>query len=98
MEWISLSPSLFPHLPIYVYMEYMYIYICVIHCNDLQAAVQLIQQWLLESEKSKYLGVAQVYEAVCLSSSSVYARIQKKWSPDIIKLTTKNCHHNDNYG
>lgn len=57
-------------LHIYMYME-IYIYIMGIYWNDLQAAVQLTQQWPGVNGKSKNLAVAQPQQAGYFSWSSV---------------------------
>lgn len=53
----------------------IYVYIKGIYWNDLQAAVQLMQQWLAVNRKSKNPVVAQSHKAGCLSWSSIYAGI-----------------------
>jgi hypothetical protein len=53
--------------------------------NDLQAAVQLIQQWAAVTGKPKNLVAAQSHKARCLSWSPVYDRIPKKQAPMPVK-------------
>jgi hypothetical protein len=56
----------------------IYVYIKGIYWNDLQAAVQLTQQWPGVNRKSKILIASQSHEAVCLSWSFVYVGVPKK--------------------
>ena len=51
-----------------------------IYCDDLHSVVQLTQQWSAVNGKSKNLVVAQSHGA-CLTWSSVYLGILKRWVP-----------------
>ena len=64
--------------------------------NDLQAAVQLIQQWAAVNGKSKNLVVAQFHEAGGFSWSSVKAGILKKHVPiDVLVSKYKQVKNNE---
>lgn len=68
-------------------MNYLCIYVVYIiytgiYLNDFHVEVQ---QWLVMNGKSKNLVVAQSHKTECLSWSSVYIGVQKKWAPKPVK-------------